>query len=79
MNAINVIPKVVETAPARTVEMRSVKWQTLDDAFNKRLRVAVNGSVVLVIEGADYDALGQWTDETMKAFVFGRLGLVEQV
>ena len=77
MNAINVVPKTVVVVPARTTEVAAVTWRTLDDAFNKRLRIQVNSSVVIMVEGADYDALGQWTDETVKQIVLTRLQLVE--
>jgi ABC-type phosphate/phosphonate transport system substrate-binding protein len=77
MNAINVVPKTVVVVPARTTEVATVTWRTLDDAFNKRLRIQVNGSVAITVEGADYDALGQWTDETVKQIILTRLQLVE--
>ena len=32
---------------------------------------------LIVVEGADYDALGQWTDETIKQTILTRLELVE--
>ena len=77
MNAINVVPKTVVVVPARTTEVAAVTWRTLDDAFNKRLRIQVNSSVVIMVEGADYDALGQWSDETVKQIILTRLQLVE--
>ena len=77
MNAINVVAKTVVVMPAKTAEVSSVTWRTLDDAFNRRLRIVVNGAVSFTVEGADYDALGQWTDDTIKALVLARLELVE--
>lgn len=77
MNAINVVPKKVVVMPARTAEVASLTWRTLDDAFNRRLRIQVNGSVSILIEGADYDALGQWTDDTIKQTILKQLQLVE--
>lgn len=77
MNAINVVPKTVVVMPARTTEVAAVTWRTLDDAFNRRLRIQVNGSVAIMVEGADYDALGQWTDDTVKQIILTRLQLVE--
>ena len=79
MNAINVVPKTVVVVPARTTEVATVTWRTLDDAFNRRLRIQVNGSMAITVEGADYDALGQWTDETVKQIILTRLQLVEAV
>ena len=77
MNAINVVPKTVVVMPARTTEVAAVTWRTLDDAFNRRLRIQVNGAVAITVEGADYDALGQWTDDTVKQIILTRLQLVE--
>ena len=77
MNAINVVPKTVVVVPARTTEVATVTWRTLDDAFNRRLRIQVNGAVSITVEGTDYDALGQWTDETVKQIIINRLQLVE--
>ena len=34
-------------------------------------------ALVIVVEGADYDALGQWTDETIKGVILTKLGLLE--
>ena len=76
MNAINVIKKTVVVAPARTAEVSSLTWRTIDDAFDRRLRIVVNNQVLIVVEGADYDALGQWTDETIKGIILARLELV---
>jgi hypothetical protein len=77
MNAINVVPKTVVVVPARTTEVAAITWRTLDDSFSRRLRIQVNSSISITVEGADYDALGQWTDETVKQIVLNRLQLVE--
>ena len=53
MNAINVVPKTVVVVPARTTEVATVTWRTLDDAFNRRLRIQVNGSMAITVEGAE--------------------------
>ena len=76
MNAINVIKKTVVVAPARTAEVSSLTWRTIDDVFDRRLRIVVNNQVLIVVEGADYDALGQWTDATIKGIILARLELV---
>ena len=76
MNAINVIKKTVVVTPARTAEVSALTWRTIDDAFDRRLRIVVNNQVLIVVEGADYDALGQWTDETIKGIILARLELV---
>ena len=77
MNAINVVTKRVELVPARTADVSSLTWRTLDDPFNRQLRIQVNSTVSILIEGDDYDALGQWTDDTMKQTVLEHLKLVE--
>jgi len=79
MNAVAVNPKQVVVVPARTAEMNAVTWRTTDDAFRRRLHIVVNNVAPIVIEGDDYDALGQWTDDTIKALVLARLELVEAV
>ena len=79
MNAINVVPKTVVVVPARTADVTSLTWRTLDDSFNRQLRIQVNSAMSIVFAGADYDALGQWTDDTIKQIVLTRLQLVETV
>ncbi len=79
MNAINVVKKTVVAMPARTVDVEVLTWRTVDDAFNRRLRIVVNGAVPITVEGADYDALGQWTDASVKAVILARLELVEAI
>ena len=77
MNAINVVKKTVVVTPARTAEVSSLTWRTIDDVFDRRLRIVVNNQVMIVVEGAEYDALGQWTDDTIKQTILTRLELVE--
>jgi hypothetical protein len=79
MTAINVVPKTVTLVPARTTEVSNITWRTLDDSFNRRLRIQVNGVITITVEAADYDALGQWTDETVKQIILNRLQLSEAV
>lgn len=77
MNAINVVPKTVVVVPARTAQVTSLTWRTMDDAFNRRLRIQVNNSASISVEGAEYDALGEWTDDSIKQIILTRLQLVE--
>ena len=79
MNAVAVNPKQVVAVPARTVQVNAVSWRTMDDAFARRLQILVNGTIPIVVQGDDYDALGQWTDETIKQLVLARLELVAAV
>jgi len=77
MNAINVVTKRVELVPARTAEVSTLTWRTLDDPFNRQLRIQANNAVSILIEGGEYDALGQWTDDTIKQTILKHLQLVE--
>lgn len=75
MNAIAVVPKTVELMPARTAQISQLTWRTSDDAFQRKLQVVVNNATAFTITGADYDALGQWTDDTIKGLILARYGL----
>ena len=76
MDAIAVTPKSVELVPARTVVVSSITWRTSDDSFQRKLSVVVNNAASFQVTGADYDALGQWTDEIIKGLILARYGLV---
>ena len=67
--------KTIETIPARTAEISSLSWRTVDDPFNRRLTVVLNNVATFQITGADYDALGQWTDDTIKGLILAKFGL----
>jgi len=75
MNAIAIKPKTVEVMPARTANFTNLFWRTSDDAFQRKLTVVVNNVAVIQITGADYDALGDWTDDTIKDLIVTRFGL----
>jgi len=75
MNAIAVKPKTIEITPARTADVSEVTWRTSDDAFARRLTIIVNNATSFQVTGADYDALGQWTDDTVCDLIFARFGL----
>lgn len=75
MNAIAVTPKTIELTPARTAEVSEITWRTSDDAFARRLTVIVNNATSFQVTGADYDALGQWTDDTIRDLILARFGL----
>ena len=75
MNAIAVKPKTIELAPARTAQVEGITWRTSDDSFARKLSVVVNNAAAFQITGAEYDALGQWTDETIKGLILARYGL----
>ncbi len=75
MNAIAIKPKTIELMPARTAEIAALTWRTNDDAFNRKLTVIVNNATAFSVAGADYDALGQWTDDTIRDLILARYGL----
>ena len=75
MDAIAIKPKTIEITPARTAQIAAVTWRTSDDSFQRKLTVIVNNITMFQIAGADYDALGQWTDETIKGLILVRFGL----
>jgi hypothetical protein len=75
MNAIAIKTKTVEVVPARTVNISAVTWRTSDDAFQRKLQVIVNGMASFQIEGEAYEALGQWTDETIRDLILARFGM----
>jgi hypothetical protein len=75
MNAIAIKPKTVEVVPARTADFTSLIWRTNDDAFARKLQIVVNNTTAFTIAGADYDALGQWTDETIRDLILARFGM----
>lgn len=77
MNAITVQPKTIEVQPARTANYNFVTWRTADDPFNRKLQIIVNNQAVIVVSGADYDALGQWSDADVRRIVFEKFGFVE--
>ena len=61
--------------PARTAMVSAISWRTNDDSFQRKLNIIVNNATSFQVSGADYDALGQWTDETIKGLVLARYGL----
>ena len=75
MDAIAIKPKSVELVPARTAMVSAISWRTSDDSFQRRLNVIVNNATSFQISGDDYDALGQWTDDTIKGLILARYGL----
>ena len=75
MNAIAIKPKTIELTPARTAQLNEITWRTNDDSFQRKLTIIVNNATAFTVTGADYDALGQWTDETIKGLILARFGL----
>ena len=75
MNAIAIKPKTIDVVPARTAQIQSLTWRTSDDSFARKLMIIVNNVSVFQVSGADYDALGQWTDETIQGLILARFGL----
>ena len=75
MNAIAIKPKTIELVPARTAQINDITWRTNDDSFARKLTIIVNNATAFTVTGADYDSLGQWTDETIKGLILARFGL----
>ena len=75
MTAINIKPKTIELAPARTAQISTLTWRTNDDGFQRKLTVFVNNLTAFQVTGADYDALGEWTDDTIKNLILSKFGL----
>lgn len=75
MNAIAIKPKTIELVPARTADISSIIWRTSDDSFQRKLNIVVNNVTSFQVVGADYDALGEWTDDTIKGLILARFGL----
>ena len=75
MDAIAVKPKTIELVPARTALVTAITWRTSDDSFQRKLTIMVNNGTTFQVAGADYDALGQWTDDTIKGLILARFGL----
>ena len=75
MTAINIKPKTIELAPARTAEISTLTWRTSDDSFARKLNIIVNNLTEFQVTGADYDALGEWTDDTIKGLILAKFGL----
>jgi len=75
MNAIAIKPKTIEITPARTADISSITWRTNDDSFARKLTVIVNNVAAFQVTGADYDALGQWSDDTIKNLILAKFGL----
>lgn len=74
---ITVYPERVINVPAHIVTVDTVKWTTVDDSFSKRLIIRTNGQLAITITDAEYDALGQWSDEDIKALIIAHYGFVE--
>lgn len=80
---MNIEPKTI--TDSRTVSMTftlntlSDVHMTSDDPFRKILRVSLteaNPPQQILINGTDYDTLGQWTDESLNNYIINKYGLV---
>jgi hypothetical protein len=75
MNAIAIKPKTIEILPAKTADISSLTWRTNDDSFARKLTIIVNNVTAFQVTGADYDALGEWTDDTIQNLILAKFGL----
>ena len=75
MDAIAIKPQTIELTPARTAQISTIIWRTNDDSFQRKLNIIVNNATAFQVAGADYDALGQWTDDIIKGLIIAHYGL----
>ena len=75
MDPIAIKTKSIEIVPARTAEISSITWRTSDDSFQRKLNIIVNNATAFQVSDADYDALGSWTDDTIKGLILAHYGL----
>jgi hypothetical protein len=75
MDAIAIKPKSIELMPARTANVSAITWRTNDDSFQRKLNIVVNNVAAFQVSGDDYDALGQWTDDTIKGLILAHYGM----
>ncbi len=75
MTAINIKPKTIEIMPARTASISTLTWRTSDDSFARKLTIIVNNLTAFQVNGADYDALGEWTDDNIRDLIMTKFGL----
>jgi hypothetical protein len=74
MKPINIKTKTIEIMPARTAKISDLTWRTIDDGFAGTLTVVVNNAAAIHVAGADYDALGEWTDDTIRDLIMAKFG-----
>ena len=80
---MNIQPKTITSTKTVT---SSFSFTTLNDAhitnddpIRKTLRVTLSEALppqVVSVTGSDYDALGQWTDDSLNAYIIDKYGLV---
>lgn len=81
---MNIEPKTVTTSrtidATFTISSLNSTHVTWDDPFKKALRIQLIEAVPpqnILVEGDEYDSLGQWTDETLQQFLMTKFNLVE--
>jgi hypothetical protein len=81
---MNIIPKDITTTNTivNTVNFKLSKLNDLhitnDDPIRKVLRVNLVEAVppqTLVIKDAEYDSLGQWTDDSLLTYIINKYGI----
>jgi len=81
---MNIEPKTVTisktTDTTFSISSLNSSHMTWDDPARRFLRVQLIESSPpqnIMIEGDEYDSLGQWTDETLQQFLMTKFNLVE--
>jgi len=62
-----------------TMSQLAESHRTMDNPSNKRLQIFIseaNPPMVIEVADAEYDALGQWDDGKLQAFIIDKLKLV---
>jgi hypothetical protein len=79
---MNIQPKTVVQTNTIQISYNITKLNdihvTNDDPYRKILRVNLMEAMppqIITFTGADYDALGQWTDDALNSGIMAKLGL----
>jgi hypothetical protein len=79
---MNIIPQTVEITSSISFTLNTLNDNhiTNDNPILKILKVQLNEAVpmkTLIFSGAEYDALGQWTDVSLNEYIINKYGLTK--
>ena len=75
---MNIQPKQITLTPSKIVTLTSIDVvETHELKKSKYLRARLKQGVFVEFRGAEWEALGQWTDESLDTAIAAKLGLVE--
>jgi hypothetical protein len=73
---MQITPKTLAMVQERTVTLNEFMVdETVDRKGKGTLFIRLKGGYSLTISGAEYEQLGQWTDDSLDAFLVAKLGL----